>query len=933
MTNRPKDFSMSKSYTCNKMKTFFTSLLIMALAVEAMAAVENGKTYRIVPDANAKASLFVKNASKADGAPVVVWTETDVPTQQWTVIMLEDGSVALKNVYTEKYLDTKDNLLVQNAQQVTWNLVAVDEANNEYSLAQQDFLGVTSTIDGKQPALGNQMVWHFVEVEPQTRFDERARQRMLDAFLEQYLQDKGNGYRTFVNGGWNEAETLEAVLDFYEATGDSRYLGVFEACYDYMRFQVGTNWDGGTVVAGYNWFGYDFNDDVMWLIIAAARAYLITGKMSYLNDAKRNFDLIWDRAFLGYVGLLRWAEHTGDRNGANSCVNGPAEVAACYIALASGDESYYEKARLLYENQRKYLFEPYTGKVYDSVVLNPADGTVVDRNTWASTYNQGTMLGGALLLYRHYGDEQYKTDASRIIAYAKTALCNGDGIVRVCQNVDGDFQGFKGILMRYAGMYATQFGEAEYQAWIQDNAFHAYNNINSKGFGHSAWLTKAEENLRFGNVDYSAPGSAFGASTALTAACATTLKQRLGWSMAYEAEEAQRTGSAVVQVDNNTGGKYVSGLDNGNGMLRFKCLVPDDGEYLLDVYFLSFQSRNLQISISNKNYTLTCPSVSTWDNIADEGRASLYLSLKKGQNFFILTNPNGAAPHIDKIALTKVLELQDEKMVLNVDEMGMGDKGELSLSLDAPKTGHYRADVEYINDKNRNVYLAVNDADASMSVFAPTGEKMARRSFFVTLQEGHNTMLFTANQGLPEIRQVELSFLEKVPEVLEAEFASTTGQVSVAKDANASGGKYLSYIGNGNVASFRYDAPVGGKYVMEVTYFTAQNRQMFVRVNNGEKVNSTFESTGSWNASSAAVKSIELTLRTGTNVIVIGNDSGWAPFIDKIAFSSRTDDRVEEHRADSREEAWVSLGGMPLLEPVQQGIYIKRNHKYLMVKK
>ena len=120
---------------------------------------------------------------------------------------------------------------------------------------------------------------------------------------------------------------------------------------------------------------------------------------------------------------------------------------------------------------------------------------------------------------------------------------------------------------------------------------------------------------------------------------------------------------------------------------------------------------------------------------------------------------------------------------------------------------------------------------------------------------------------------------------------------------------------------------------MEVTYFTAQNRQMFVRVNNGEKVNSTFESTGSWNASSAAVKSIELTLRTGTNVIVIGNDSGWAPFIDKIAFSPRTDDRVEEHRADSLEEMWVSLGGMPLLEPVQQGIYIKRNHKYLMVKK
>ena len=64
------------------------------------------------------------------------------------------------------------------------------------------------------------------------------------------------------------------------------------------------------------------------------------------------------------------------------------------------------------------------------------------------------------------------TDATRIIAYAKTALCNSDGIVRVCQNADGDFQGFKGILMRYAGIYAMQFDDAEYQSWIISNAFH-----------------------------------------------------------------------------------------------------------------------------------------------------------------------------------------------------------------------------------------------------------------------------------------------------------------------------------------------------------------------------------------------------------------------------------------------------------------------------
>ena len=523
------------------MKRLPTLLVLVVFSIAVSGAVEPGKTYRIMPEENQSKSLFVNNSSLGDHAAVVLWTETDVPAQQWTVVEGTGGELAFKNVYTGKYLNTSGKFLIQTESVAHWTLEDADESKGTLFIKKDgEYLRASSRYDGRQPFLGAAQPWIFEEVQPQSVFDVQARRRMATGYLNHYLQDKGNGYKTFCNGGWGEAETLETILDMYERTQETDYLDVYESCYKYMKYHVGNNWTGGTVVDGYDWFGYDFNDDVMWMIIGAARAYLLTGKQVYLNNAKYNFDLIWQRAHLGYIDMLRWAEYTGDRNGTNSCINGPAEVAACYIAAGSGDETYFEKARLLYANQRKYLFEPETGRVYDSVVLNPNDLTVVSRNTWASTYNQGTMLGAAVLLYRHYGDEQYKADADKIIAFAKAELCDSNGVVSVCQNVDGDFQGFKGILMRYAGLYAREFEHSGYMSWLTANAFHAYNNLNSQSFGHSAWLTKASEDMKYGEKDYSLPGSAFGGSTSLAAAFAVPMDDLSAISPQAEADSRHR---------------------------------------------------------------------------------------------------------------------------------------------------------------------------------------------------------------------------------------------------------------------------------------------------------------------------------------------------------------------------------------------------------
>ena len=155
------------------MKRFLFFFMAAMSAGNIQAAVEPGKTYRIVPDVNDNKSLFVKNASQADKTAVVIWTNTDVPAQQWTVLDAGNGEVLLRNVYTGKYLDASSMSLTQRNEPANWTLLPVDEHRNEYNMKQQKkYLRVSTTIDGAQPLVGSSaQCWRFVEVEPQEMFD------------------------------------------------------------------------------------------------------------------------------------------------------------------------------------------------------------------------------------------------------------------------------------------------------------------------------------------------------------------------------------------------------------------------------------------------------------------------------------------------------------------------------------------------------------------------------------------------------------------------------------------------------------------------------------------------------------------------------------------------------------------------------------------
>ena len=489
------------------MKKTIAILTCCLFCLVAQASLEVGKTYSVKSQKFPAKSLFCKNSSYEIGAEIVLWTETDVPSSQWSLVYTGDSAFALQSVYSGYYATPRSqkvggslrlNRVLNNSKLV---FIPVDEEEGIFHIMSRDstlYLTVQTGKDGETPVWSEKIddsdcqIWKMEEVEPKPIFTAAMRDEMVDNYLKKFAKRISSSSRTFSYGGWGESEQLEVVLDAYESTGNEEYLKMATYVYNYFNSHVGNSWDKLVYKDAYKWYGHDFNDDVMWQIIAVARLGWLTGNKSYTNVAKKNFDVIYKRAYIPFTGMMRWAENSGDRYGTNSCSTGPTEVAACYLGMSGCGEEYFEKARDLYSAQRKIMTNNMsTGKIWDSVVWDPETETVKSKNEWSSTYNQGTMLGAACLLYDHYGDEQYLRDAKKIVSYTKTSLCNSKGVITACQNNDGDLCGFKGILMRYVRRFVLDLNQPDYKAWLLTNAMHSYCNRTVEGVTASAWLTKS----------------------------------------------------------------------------------------------------------------------------------------------------------------------------------------------------------------------------------------------------------------------------------------------------------------------------------------------------------------------------------------------------------------------------------------------------------
>jgi predicted alpha-1,6-mannanase (GH76 family) len=657
-------------------------LCILSLAVKmpVHAEITAGKTYKINSCYPGAKALFMPNASLNDAVDVVSWTETNVPAQRWITSSAGEGLFYLTNAYSERPISESstrpkpgDRLILKsnNSNYSKWEFIPVQNAAypNAYyisfSIKGTDgnnlYVELPDNTDGSQVKLQSKrtdadslrQMWTLVA-------EDILPNRVTHSFRDSVMRGWKSRYYNILKtstGFWGEAEMMETILDAYETTGKQEYKTMFEEVYaHFVSYPAGWGQPGN----GLDWRWNEFNDDIAWAVLASVRAYMMFGQhpnsgINYLTIAKNNYDWMYARALLP-SGMLRWKQTPTGNQGSNSCINGPAEIAACYLAIATGDDSYYTKAKDLYALQRQYLYEPSTGKVFDSGSWS--NGVFTIGNHWVSTYNQGTFLGAALMLYQRYGETMYLNDAHKIAERTRLDLCNASGVINVCGSGD-DLQGFKGILMRYLRRYIVDLGLPDKVEWMQRNALQAYNNRNSAGVIWTAWWVKSAENYIFSD-GYNFSNKAFGTSTAVSAAFNAPLSPELIIKDAFKTMEAENfdylRGVIVERSDDTTAivGNIADGYYTAYNHVDFGSEQP--AEAVLRIQGSRQSGRTVEIRIGSPSGSLIgtaeIPSANTgeWVTVNCQlqevsGRQNIYLVYRgsgyKIDHFHFLRGPNG----------------------------------------------------------------------------------------------------------------------------------------------------------------------------------------------------------------------------------------------------------------------------------------------------
>ena len=122
----------------------------------------------------------------------------------------------------------------------------------------------------------------------------------------------------------------------------------------------------------------------------------------------------------------------------------------------------------------------------------------------------------------------------------------------------------------------------------------------------------------------------------------------------------------------------------------------------------------------------------------------------------------------------------------------------------------------------------------------------------------------------------------KDPNCYEAEDGVLSGGATLNDGIDASGGRFVGFLGNGNAVTITVNVAEAGDRTVKIHYIGQDTRGLQVSVNGGEAITLSATGNGSdWN-SGVQILTVTLTLNAGENTVTLGNAGDWAPNVDCI---------------------------------------------------
>lgn len=414
------------------------------------------------------------------------------------------------------------------------------------------------------------------------------------------------------------------------------------------------------------------------------------------------------------------------------------------------------------------------------------------------------------------------------------------------------------------------------------------------------------------------------------------------WSTSIEAEDTVLTGATAYTQNPTDGGGWkflashgrdVGSFNTATSKSEWTVTVPRDGQYRYQVIGATpgAPGRHALFVDGTKNqlvqYTadLALTTTQRWQY---RGSAEVTVNLTAGQHVLSLrASENGTSvlPNsditLDKFVLTDITDGEPTTYPASTLRYAGGASVQYGVSgargfgsvvgagqradayAHAWQSGYYDVAVDYRSTAATRIDVSVNGR--SVSTLTATGAGAWRSTARLHLTEGINEIELRSDTGalIGGLTTTRAASADGAAVVIEAENATLRGTAVVSTLAastgsNASGGRYVGYVGNGAANSIEIPRTAGidapGQYDVAVSYANAElsgahdynpqvvDRRIDVSEKDvaGSAGHAYFRYTYSWN--SYWERTIPVTLSTASAPIVLGNASAYAPNIDKV---------------------------------------------------